>query len=188
MESKSLKPSDGDDLPVSPTERQTIQSLDSLSTELDSKYKIPFTGKKFGYDAIIGLIPGIGDAATSLVSGYILIQAYRLGLPKATLTRMAVNILFDFLIGSAPLISTVGDILWKANEKNMTLLRKRIKSPESTTQDVTFLLRYVLPTIVGAILIGGAGFALLLYVVWDSITSSEILRGIFFTIEFISNT
>jgi len=71
------------------------------------------------------LIPGIGDTGTALVSFYILAAAVRHGVPKITLLRMGMNIGFDYLLGSLPVVGDVADAWWKSNQKNVALLRKR---------------------------------------------------------------
>jgi hypothetical protein len=86
---------------------------------------VPILGWRFGLDALIGLIPGIGDTGTALASFYILASAVRHGVPKITLLRMGMNIGFDYLIGSVPVVGDVADVFWKSNQKNIKLLRKR---------------------------------------------------------------
>ena len=75
--------------------------------------------------ALIGLIPGFGDTATSLVSFYILVAGVRQGVPKITLLRMGLNIALDYVLGSLPVIGDVADAWWKSNHKNIDLLKKR---------------------------------------------------------------
>src|SRR5215210_6460947 len=80
------------------------ESLESLARYLDDWVKIPVLGWRFGLDAIIGLIPNVGDMATSLASFYILIAGVRYGVPKITLLRMAFNIGLDYVVGAIPFI------------------------------------------------------------------------------------
>jgi len=82
-------------------------------------------GWRFGLDAIVGLIPGIGDTATTLVSFYILAAAVRYRVPKITLLCMGLNIGIDYLFGSVPIIGDIFDAFWKSNQMNVELLRKR---------------------------------------------------------------
>ena len=101
------------------------QGLERLSYLLDGLFRVPGTHWRFGLDALIGLIPGVGDAATSLASFYILAAGVRYRVPKVTLVRMAVNIAIDYLIGAIPVIGDMFDFAWKSNEMNMELIRKR---------------------------------------------------------------
>jgi len=115
------------------TEKQisTENSLDRLTWLLDDLFRVPVLGWRFGLDALIGLIPGFGDTATSLASFYILANAVRYGVPKITLLRMGLNLGIDYAIGSLPFVGDLFDAWWKSNRKNLELLRRRaIVSPE----------------------------------------------------------
>lgn len=101
------------------------ESLTRLSWLLDDLIRIPGLGWRIGLDALVGLIPGFGDTATSLASFYILVSAVRYGVPKVTILRMAMNIGIDYLVGSVPLVGDVFDAWWKSNQMNMELLSKR---------------------------------------------------------------
>lgn len=100
-------------------------SLERLSWLMDDLFRVPVLGWRFGLDALIGLIPGFGDTATSLVSFYILAAAVRYRVPKVTLARMGLNIAFDYLAGSIPFVGDLADAAWKSNHKNIDLLKKR---------------------------------------------------------------
>ncbi|HYJ47237.1 MAG TPA: DUF4112 domain-containing protein [Pyrinomonadaceae bacterium] len=101
------------------------QGLERLSYLLDGLFRIPGTGWRFGLDALVGLIPGVGDAATSLASFYILAAGVRYRVPKVTLLRMGINIAIDYLIGAVPIIGDLFDFAWKSNDMNVELIRKR---------------------------------------------------------------
>ena len=92
---------------------------------MDDMFRVPVLGWRFGLDALLGLIPGLGDTSTSLVSFYILAAAVRYRVPKITLLRMGMNIGIDYLVGSLPVIGDVADAWWKSNRMNLDLLRKR---------------------------------------------------------------
>lgn len=101
------------------------RGLERLSYLLDGMFRIPGTAWRFGLDAIVGLIPGIGDTATTLASFYILAAGVRYRVPKVTLLRMGINIGIDYLFGVIPIIGDAFDFAWKSNEMNMELIRKR---------------------------------------------------------------
>ena len=101
------------------------KKTERLGWLLDDMFRVPVLGWRFGLDALIGLIPGIGDTGTALASFYILASAVRHGVPKITLLRMGMNIGFDYLLGSLPVVGDVADVFWKSNQKNIALLRKR---------------------------------------------------------------
>lgn len=100
--------------------------LDALARTLDSAVRIPGTGIRVGADAVLNLIPGVGTAVAKGLSGYLIYEARRLGVPTGTLLRMVGNLGVDFLIGLVPLIGWAGDVFFRANTKNMTLLRAHL--------------------------------------------------------------
>jgi hypothetical protein len=114
---------------ITDPERQRAVSdvdLEMLARFMDSLFVIPGTPVRFGFDAIIGLIPGLGDTLTSFVSLYILKAASRAGVPRVTLVRMAANIGIDYVVGIFPVAGDLFDVYWKANLKNVELLRRHI--------------------------------------------------------------
>jgi Domain of unknown function (DUF4112) len=141
---------------MSRDERKKIEiedSLETLSTYLDGLFKVPGTGWKFGLDSLIGLIPNVGDMATSLVSFYILVAGVRYGVPKITLLRMAFNIGLDYVVGSIPFIGDAFDFFWKSNKQNMDLIRERgAGKGTGTTGDWIFVIAIIVILI--GILIG----------------------------------
>jgi Domain of unknown function (DUF4112) len=108
-----------------PEKVEVERSLDRLSHLLDGLFRIPGTKWRFGLDALVGLIPGVGDTLTSLASFYILTSGVRYRVPKVTLLRMGLNIGIDYLVGVIPVIGDMFDFVWKSNEMNMELIRKR---------------------------------------------------------------
>ena len=107
------------------TQISTKKSLDDLAWLMDDIFKVPVLGWRFGLDALIGLIPGLGDTATSLASFYILAAAVRYRVPKITLLRMGLNIGLDYVVGSLPVVGDFLDAWWKSNRKNLDLLKQR---------------------------------------------------------------
>jgi hypothetical protein len=101
------------------------KGIERLGWLMDDLFRVPVLGWRFGLDALIGLIPGLGDTTTSLVSFYILAAAVRYRVPKITLLRMGLNIGLDYVIGSLPLVGDFADAWWKSNQMNVELLRKR---------------------------------------------------------------
>ena len=121
-----------DSFPIGPARSGQVSSstnvetsLERLSWLMDDLFRVPVLGWRFGLDALIGLIPGFGDTATSLVSFYILAAAVRYRVPKVTLARMGLNIAFDYVAGSLPFLGDLADAAWKSNHKNLDLLKKR---------------------------------------------------------------
>jgi Domain of unknown function (DUF4112) len=104
---------------------QIEDSLQRLSWLMDDLIRIPGLGWSFGLDALVGLIPGFGDTATSLASFYILVSAVRYKVPKVTLLRMGMNLGIDYIVGSFPLVGDLFDAWWKSNQRNVALLSQR---------------------------------------------------------------
>ncbi len=94
----------------------------ALAALLDDRYGIPGTNVRFGLDAVVGLLPGIGDLAGAALSGYIVLEGRRLGVPKRVLLNMMKNIAVDAALGTVPIVGDLADIQWKANRKNVHLL------------------------------------------------------------------
>lgn len=128
---------------MSRKERSQVEiekGLDDLAFYLDDLFRIPGIGWRFGLDAIIGLVPNVGDTLTSLASFYILFAGVRYGVPKITLLRMAFNIAIDYLIGSIPVIGDAFDFVWKSNKMNMNLIRARATGKgKGTSSDYIFI-------------------------------------------------
>jgi hypothetical protein len=140
-------------------EAEIEESLERLSHYLDDLFRIPGTKWRFGLDAIIGLIPNVGDTLTMLASIYILIAGVRYGVPKITILRMAMNIAIDYLVGVIPFFGDMFDFFWKTNQRNLNLLKKRAtKLDKPPIGDYLFvfgvilgLLLMLLASIVGSI-------------------------------------
>lgn len=106
--------------------REALERLDRLSRLLDTAIAVPGTSIRLGADAAIGLVPGIGDLVTTLISAYIIREAHRLGAPRHLILRMVGNVALDGLIGAIPLAGDVFDVLWRANGRNVRLLRDHL--------------------------------------------------------------
>jgi hypothetical protein len=103
---------------------ERIARLDALASLLDTAFVLPGTQVRFGLDALIGLVPGIGDAITMAMSLYIVHEARQLGAPGHVLLRMLANVAFDGVIGAVPLVGDAFDVMWRANRRNMALLQR----------------------------------------------------------------
>ena len=120
------------------------EGLENLSHYLDGLFRVPGTGWRFGLDALIGLVPNVGDTLTSFASFYILLAGVRYGVPKITLLRMAFNIGLDYVVGSIPFIGDAFDFFWKSNRQNMELIRTRATGKgKGTTGDYIFIFAII---------------------------------------------
>lgn len=101
----------------------SLDRLDALSRLFDTAFIIPGTRVRFGIEALLRLIPGIGDAAASALSCYLLYEAYRLGVPPRIFVRMLVNVGVEGLVGAVPVAGDAFDVAFRANRRNLRLLR-----------------------------------------------------------------
>jgi hypothetical protein len=127
------------------------EHLDYIAALLDDMFRIPGTQIRFGLDALIGWIPGIGDAMTGIASFLIVFASWRRGVKGVTLARMIANVLLETAIGALPVAGDVFHVIWKANRRNYRLLlREREQPGASTGRDWTFLAALLLAVIVAA--------------------------------------
>lgn len=97
--------------------------LQVLTHALDGLFRVPGTQWRFGLDGLIGLIPGVGDAITSLASFTLLLAAVRYRVPKIAILRMGLNLAIDYAVGALPLVGDAFDFVWKANQRNLAILQ-----------------------------------------------------------------
>ncbi len=109
-------------------DHHNIDDLEWLAHIMDSSIILPGTNIRIGLDPIIGLIPGIGDTITLAVSGYIVHRARQHGAPQALLAKMGWNIFIDWLVGIIPFFGDIFDTKFKANKKNVDLLKAHLKT------------------------------------------------------------
>lgn len=107
--------------------RDALARIDWLADFMDSAFFLPGTNIRFGADALIGLVPGIGDLVTTAISSWIVIEARRIGAPKHVLARMWANVALDGVVGAVPLAGDVFDVAFRANRRNVALLRKHLE-------------------------------------------------------------
>jgi hypothetical protein len=107
-----------------PRDQASIELLRRWAVLLDSAFRIPGTRIRFGIDAIIGLIPGLGDLSAPAFAAVLLFTGFRLRLPAVVQARMVLNAAIDMLLGLVPLLGDLVDIAWKANLRNLALLER----------------------------------------------------------------
>lgn len=110
----------------SPSRAQRLTRVERLATLLDTAFVIPFTKFRFGVDGLFGLAPGLGDIVTTGLALYIVYEAHRIGAPKHVLARMLTNVALDGVIGAVPVAGDVFDVFWRANKRNVRILREHL--------------------------------------------------------------
>jgi hypothetical protein len=112
-------------------EAEILRRIRLLAHLLDNRFVLPGTNYRIGLDAIIGLIPGLGDFATAGLASYIIYLASQLGVPRRLLARMALNVLVDMSAGLVPVFGDILDLAWKSNLKNLRLLEQHLHKKSS---------------------------------------------------------
>src|SRR3954469_4454007 len=113
-----------------PSRQERIARIEALAALLDTAFLIPGTGIRFGLDALIGLLPGIGDAITTAMALYIVSEARALGAPRLLVARMIANVAIDGMVGAVPLVGDAFDVAFRANRRNIALLREHLDRVE----------------------------------------------------------
>ena len=101
-----------------------LEELRRFARLLDEAFKIPILNYRVGLEPILGLVPVLGDFSGYVLSGYLIVRAARLGLPRELIVRMVVNALLDAAIGSIPVVGDVFDFFWKVNKRNLRLVER----------------------------------------------------------------
>ena len=128
--------------------------LERITDLMDRAFRIPGTNLRIGLDPILGLVlPQVGDVVGAVVSAYVILASLRYGLPKGVIARMVFNLGVDYLMGSIPLIGDLTDFAWKANDKNIALLKRHARGEgRSFWSDWGWAI--ILLAVLGAIIVG----------------------------------
>ena len=140
--------------PETEQERHVRQRLRFLAWLLDSSIPIPGTRFTVGLDALIGLVPVIGDLIGVLASSIIVVEANRLGVPRSILMRMSFNVAIEGVVGLVPFLGDLFDAGWKANQRNVRLLEQWMGEPRRVQRSSRLL--------VAALVLGLIAFVVLL--------------------------
>ncbi len=150
--------------------KRNDRHLNRLAWFLDNSIPLPGTQYKVGADALIGLIPGIGDGIGTLLSSYILVAAARLGVPKKILLKMSYNIAVESVIGLIPFVGDAFDMVWKANLRNVQLLDAYLDNPAETATSSRYFMAALIGTLaLILILVATLGFLILRWI-WSALT------------------
>lgn len=107
-----------------------LTQLRQLANFLDTAVRIPGTNIRFGLDALVGLIPGVGDMTMGVASVFVILSAARMGVPASVLARMVANVAIDSAVGVIPILGDIFDVGWKANSRNVALAEQYMTAPE----------------------------------------------------------
>jgi hypothetical protein len=130
-----------------------IDQLRRWSRVMDAAWRVPGTEIRFGWDPIVGLVPGVGDLATASFSALVLFRALRLGVPRVVLIRMVLNILVDLVAGAVPVIGDLFDVAWQSNSMNFALLERHEQPGVKPTSGDWALVLLAFAVVGGVVLI-----------------------------------
>ncbi len=121
------------ELITDPARHARIEQLRKIAELMDGQFVLPGTNIQFGLDAIIGLVPGIGDLVAGAFSIWLIHEARQLGAPRWLIARMVWNVAVDVTVGAVPVVGDMFDVAWKANRKNMALLSRHFHRTSAAT-------------------------------------------------------
>ena len=135
--------------------------VERLAWWLDNAFTVPGTRFRIGFDALIGLIPGIGDLVGTLLSSYIIAVAASQGLPPSALARMAINVGLEAIVGVVPIVGDLFDAAWKANQRNIALMAQFQRTPAAARrQSRAIVAAWAVAVIALTVVLGIVAFAI----------------------------
>jgi hypothetical protein len=139
-----------------------LPGVERLAWWLDSAITVPGTRFRIGFDALIGLIPGIGDLVGTLLSSYIIAVAASQGVPPAALARMAINVGLEAIVGVVPIVGDLFDAAWKANQRNIRLMAQFERTPDAARrQSRAVVAAWAAGVIAFVVVLGIGAFAII---------------------------
>jgi len=124
----------GLNLPVGSDPQSVRQRVEALEFLLERSFRIPGINFPVGLDAIVGLVPVLGDVVTAAMGAYLVWEARNLDLPKWKLWRMGANVAFDAALGFVPLVGDAADLLFRSNTRNLRIIRKHLDKHHPATR------------------------------------------------------
>lgn len=112
---------------MAPSRDAALGRMQTVANLLDTAFVIPGTRQRVGIDAVIGLIPGLGDILTTILSSYVIWEARNLGVSRLALARMLTNLAVHAAIGSVPVIGDMFDAFFRVNQRNMRIVRAQLE-------------------------------------------------------------
>lgn len=153
-----------------PVRSRAQAEVETLAWILDNSIPVPGTGgRRFGIDAVIGFVPVVGDLVSGGIGLFVVWRASRLGLPRVVVARMLANSAIDLAIGSIPVLGDAFDLWFKANTRNLGLMRRWIERPDSSTRNEWLAVAAIIGLLVGMVVL----------VVWLVVTAISTLLGAF---------
>jgi hypothetical protein len=138
--------------PMTRARSSSLAEVETLAWLLDNSIPVPFLpGRRFGADAIIGLVPGFGDLVSAGLGLFVVWRASRMGLPRIVVARMLVNSAIDLVVGVIPFAGDAFDLWFKANTRNLDLARRWLEQPDRSTRGEWLGLLLIVSILVGMV-------------------------------------
>lgn len=119
-----------------PSREDSLARITLLAKLMDSAFVIPGLNRRIGLDAVLGLVPGVGDALSAALASYIIWEARQLGLPRWKIARMVANVAVDTALGAIPLAGDVFDVFFKSNERNLRIIHEHLGTPKRGPKEI----------------------------------------------------
>lgn len=119
-----------------PSREDAIARVTLVANLMDSAFLIPGLNRRVGLDALIGLVPGVGDAISAALASYIIWEARQLGLPRWKIARMIGNVAVDTAVGAIPFAGDVFDVFFKANQRNLRIIHDHLGNPKRGPREI----------------------------------------------------
>ena len=113
--------------PVLSSTDRTMETMRRWAHFSEKAFRVPFTKMRFGWDPVLGLVPGLGDISTGLFTLFLLIASFRQRLPGIIRARLIMNAFLDVVLGIIPFVGDIFDFAWKSNSRNLALLEKHAR-------------------------------------------------------------
>lgn len=119
-----------------PGREDAIARITLVANLMDSAFLVPGLNRRVGLDAVLGLVPGIGDAVSAAIASYIIWEARQLGLPRWKIARMIGNVAVDTAIGAIPFAGDVFDVVFKSNQRNLRIIHEHLGTPKRGPKEI----------------------------------------------------
>ncbi|MGF9763941.1 DUF4112 domain-containing protein [Microvirga sp. 0TCS3.31] len=119
-----------------PGREDAIARITLVANLMDSAFLIPGLNRRVGLDAVLGIVPGIGDALSAAIASYIIWEARQLGLPRWKIARMIGNVAVDTAIGAIPFAGDVFDVVFKSNQRNLRIIHEHLGTPKRGPKEI----------------------------------------------------
>jgi len=138
-----------------PDRASALGEVEVLAWLLDNSIPLPGTGRRFGIDAIIGFVPVVGDLVSGGIGLFVIWRASRMGLPRVVVARMLANSAIDFVVGSVPVLGDAFDLWFKANTRNLGIMRRHLERPDASTRDDWLVVAGLVAGVAAVVLLVG---------------------------------